>query len=67
MRELRLGVLFWIEPGKFVLVQSPAPVDKGNNKHFSAARHGRVCARASFRVANALAGFLNDDVREYEL
>jgi hypothetical protein len=66
MHELLLGVLLWIVPGKFVLVQPAAPVDKGNTEHFSAARHGRVCARASFRVANALAGFLSEDFRKYE-
>ena len=67
MHELLLGVFPWIVPGKFVLVQPATPVDKGNTEHFSAVHHGRVCASASFRVADALAGFLNNDVKEYEL
>jgi hypothetical protein len=66
MHELLLGVFLWIVPGKFVLVQPAAPVDKGNTEHFSAARHGRVCNHNSFRVANALAGFLNNDISERE-
>jgi hypothetical protein len=69
MRELLLGVLSWIVPEKFVLVQPAAPVNKGNTKHFSAsaARDGFVRARVNFQVTNVLAGFLNNDVREYEL
>ena len=69
MRELLLGVLSWIVPGKFVLVQPAAPVNKGNTKHFSAsaARDDFVRARVNFQVTNVLAGFLNNDVREYEL
>src|SRR6267154_2070298 len=64
--ELLLGVLFWIVPGKFVLVQPATPVNKGNAEHIPATRRGRVCARASFRVANALAGFFFEDFGEYE-
>ena len=58
MHELLLGVFRWIVTGNFVLVQPAAPVDKGNTEHLSAARRGRVFNRNSFRVANALAGFL---------
>jgi hypothetical protein len=58
MHKLLLGVLLWIVPIKFVLVQSATPVDKGNTEHFSAALQGRVFARVSF---------LSDNVREYEL
>ena len=65
MNELLLYVFLRIVPGKFVLIQPAAPVDKGNTEHFSAARRGRLCARASFQVVIALANFLNDDVREY--
>ena len=69
MRELLLGVLSWIVPGKFVLVQPAAPVNKGDTKHFSAsaAYDGFVHTRVNFRVTNVLTGFLNNYVREYEL
>ena len=68
MHELPLGVLFWIVPEKFVLVQPAVPVDKGNTKHFFVARHDHVCARAGFfRLENTLDGFLNDNVRKYGL
>jgi len=63
MREVLLGVVLWIVPGKFVLLQPTTPVDKGNTEHLFTALYGRVAARASFRVANVFFGFLND-VRE---
>jgi hypothetical protein len=66
MRQLLFGVFIWIVPGKSVLVQPAPPVDKGNTEHFSVARHGRVCARAGFPVAIALAGFLSEDLREHK-
>lgn len=66
MNELLLCVFLWIVLGKFVLVQPATPVDNGNIQHFSAARHGRVCAISNFRAVNSLADFFND-VREREL
>jgi hypothetical protein len=61
---LLIGVLLRVVPDKFVLVQPATPVDKGNTQHFSTSRHGRVCARATIQVLNALAVFLDDNVRK---